>query len=389
MASSFDICSVAAMAGLQDLVDELAQRLGRPVSIDDRRYRVLAYSAHAEPPDPLRLTSILTRAVPADVAAWLDERGLPGASGPVRLPANPPLGMGPRVAIPIRGEGLLGFLWLFDEAVSADELAAAEVAAAAAAPELARLRVAERTDHALVGDLLGGDTAAREGAARSLRERGLRGPVQVLAGDDLEGARRAAGLPRRRLAIGAGAALLAGGDAELADGAAAGTADGDAEPAAKRAADGDAELAAKGAADGDAAAVGVSAPRERLEDAHEALAEARAALALAAPLSLRVARWERLGAYALLAPLAGAPLPEPLRRLLAHPDAEPLVATLEAYLDRAGDARGAAAALFIHRTSLYHRLHRIEAITGTSLRDGEDRLLLHIALRIRRLRGLR
>jgi len=382
MASSFDICSVRAMAGLQDLVDALAQRLGRPVSIDDRRYRVLAYSAHAEPPDALRLTSILTRAVPADVAAWLDERGLPAAAGPVRLPANPPLGMGPRVAIPIRGEGLLGFLWLFDEAVSADALAAAEVAAAAAAPELARLRAAERTDHALVGDLLGGDRAAREGAARALRERGLRGPVQVLAGDDLEGARRAAGLPRQRLAIGAGAALLAGGDAELADAWAAG---GDASaPAAPAQASVPATPAPAAPA-----AVGVSAPRERLEDAHEALAEARAALALAAPLGLRVARWERLGAYQLLAPLAGAPLPEPLRRLLAHPDAEPLVATLEAYLDRAGDARGAAAALFIHRTSLYHRLRRIEAITGTSLRDGDDRLLLHIGLRIRRLRGLR
>ena len=42
------------MATLQELVDGLAERLGRPVSIDDRRYRVLAYSAHAEAPDALR-----------------------------------------------------------------------------------------------------------------------------------------------------------------------------------------------------------------------------------------------------------------------------------------------------------------------------------------------
>ena len=62
-----------------------------------------------------------------------------------------------------------------------------------------------------------------------------------------------------------------------------------------------------------------------------------------------------------------------------------LVETLEAYLDRAGDARAAAAALFIHRTTLYHRLRRIERIAGVDLRDGDDRLLLHMALRIRRL----
>jgi hypothetical protein len=155
--------------------------------------------------------------------------------------------------------------------------------------------------------------------------------------------------------------------------------------------------------------IGVSAPRERLEDAHEALAEARTAAALARPdgaaaagaarpddgvaappaISTPVVRWDALGSYRLLAPLAGAALPAPLQRLLDHPDAEPLVATLEAYLDRAGDARATAAALFIHRTSLYHRLHRIEAITGASLRDGDDRLALHVGLRIHRLRGLR
>ena len=186
--------------------------------------------------------------------------------------------------------------------------------------------------------------------------------MRVLAGAGLDALR----LPRHRLAAGAGAALLIGGEAELA-----------------------ALDAAAGGEAADPAAVGVSGPRERLEEAPAALAEAELARSLAIALGLRVGRWDRLGAYQLLAPLAGTPPPEPLQRLLAHPDAEPLTATLEAYLDRAGDARGAAAALFIHRTSLYHRLRRIEAITGASLRDGDDRLLLHIGLRVRRLRGLR
>jgi PucR-like helix-turn-helix protein len=357
------------MAELQDLVDALAERLGRPVSIEDRRYRVLAYSAHAEPLDRVRLASILTREAPADVAAWLDGQGLPRAESPVRLPDAPHVGMGPRVAVPVRGDGVLGFVWLVDDGVGAEELAAAEETAAAAAPLLARMRAAERTDHALVEALLGADPAARDRAAGALRERGLRGPVRVLAGD---------GIPAgARVIRGAAGALLFEGDHELA-------------PVG-------------------GGVIGVSGPRERLEDAHEALAEARTAAALARPdgaatprvappgegvaappaIGTPVVRWDALGSYRLLAPLAESPLPPPLRRLLDHPDAEPLVATLEAYLDRAGDVPATAGTLFIHRTSLYHRLRRIEAITGASLRDGDHRLVLHIGLRIHRLRGLR
>jgi hypothetical protein len=358
------------MAELQELVDALAERLGRPVAIEDRRYRVLAYSAHAEPLDRVRLASILAREAPADVADWLDAQGLPSARGPVRLPDAPRVGMGPRVAVPVRDDGVLGFVWLIDEGLGAEELAAAEQTARAAAPLLARLR----GDPAFVGELLGDDAGARERAAHALRERGLRGAVRVLVGD---GVPRGA-LPRHRLVIGARAALLAGGD----------------------------EAVAALAAAQQGGVIGVSAARERLEDARDAVGEAETAAAVARrhdtaqgiapgrpgpgpPIGVPLVRWDSLGAYQLLVPLAAAPLPAPLQRLLDHPDADPLVATLEAYLDRAGDARAAAAALFIHRTSLYHRLRRIEAITQTSLRDGDDRLALHIGLRIRRLRGLR
>ncbi len=348
---------------LQELVDALAAKLGRPVAIEDRRYRVLAYSAHAEPLDRVRLFSILTREAPADVAAWLDAQGLPRAEGPVRLPDAPHVGMGPRVAVPVRGDGVLGFVWLIDEAVGPEALAAAEATAAAAAPELARLRAAERSDHALVRDLLGEDADARRRAAEAL---GGRGPLHVVVGDGV-----APGLlPRAQLVSGADAALLFGGD--------------------------DALVALEGAQAG--GVIGVSGRRERPEDAREARAEARTAASLARPAAERperapatvigapLVRWDRLGAYQLLAPLAGAPLPAPLQRLLEHPDAGPLVATLETYLDRAGDAQATAAALFIHRTTLYHRLRRIAAISGADLRDGDDRLALHAGLRIWRLR---
>jgi hypothetical protein len=318
---------------MQELADALAERLGAPVAIEDRRYRMLAYSAHAEAPDRVRLASILTREAPSDLAAWLDANGLPDAEAPVRLAPPPELGMGPRVAVPIPGR--LGYVWLVDDGrVGEEELAAAAATAGAAATAIRDRREAERTERALVGALLAGDPDA----ARRLRERGLRGAVRVVAGPDLA---------HRRLVAGERAALFAGTDAEL---------------------------------DALGLALGASAPRERLEEAPAALREAE----LAASLRGRggVVRWEALGALQLLAPLAGAPVPDALVRLLPHPD---LVTTLEAYLDRAGDARAAAAALFVHRTTLYHRLRRIERIAGVDLHDGDDRLLLHMALRLRAL----
>lgn len=62
-----------------------------------------------------------------------------------------------------------------------------------------------------------------------------------------------------------------------------------------------------------------------------------------------------------------------------------LVQTLETYLDRGGDVGAVAAELAIHRTTLYQRLSRIAQITAKDLHDGDDRLLLHIRLRLWRL----
>lgn len=55
------------------------------------------------------------------------------------------------------------------------------------------------------------------------------------------------------------------------------------------------------------------------------------------------------------------------------------------FLDCAGQASRTAAALGIHRQTLYYRLSRIEELTGLHLTEGEDRLLLHMALKGARL----
>jgi DNA-binding PucR family transcriptional regulator len=73
------------------------------------------------------------------------------------------------------------------------------------------------------------------------------------------------------------------------------------------------------------------------------------------------------------------PLLDPAHRELAH--------TAEVWLDHAGQAGRAAAALGVHRQTLYYRLSRVEALTGLSLSSGGDRLLLHMSLKSARLHG--
>ncbi|WP_344092483.1 helix-turn-helix domain-containing protein, partial [Streptomyces stramineus] len=116
---------------------------------------------------------------------------------------------------------------------------------------------------------------------------------------------------------------------------------------------------------------------------HEALAAGRAAGAEArlGP----VAEWAAIGPYRLLAALPqGAAADACVVPLLAPAHTE-LARTAEVFLDCAGQAGRTAAALGIHRQTLYYRLSRVEQLTGLDLDEGEGRLLLHMALKASRL----
>jgi sugar diacid utilization regulator len=102
--------------------------------------------------------------------------------------------------------------------------------------------------------------------------------------------------------------------------------------------------------------------------------------------------WAELSADALLAQFphqtwADVLLPEGAARLLADPAAAALLPTLGTFLDCAGDVQRAAAELRVHRATLYNRLSRVEQISGLNLRDGRDRLLTHLALRLYHMYG--
>jgi sugar diacid utilization regulator len=83
------------------------------------------------------------------------------------------------------------------------------------------------------------------------------------------------------------------------------------------------------------------------------------------------------------------PTPDVVARLASARGGDALLSAAAAFLDAAGDVSAAASALHVHRVTLYRRLERVSELTGLALRNGEDRLLLHVALRIARLQRSR
>ncbi|EST33579.1 PucR family transcriptional regulator, partial [Streptomyces roseochromogenus] len=107
--------------------------------------------------------------------------------------------------------------------------------------------------------------------------------------------------------------------------------------------------------------------------------------ALAEPRFGPVVEWARIGPYRLLTALPPQAAHDPVVGALLSPAHRELARTAEVYLDCAGQAGRTAAELGIHRQTLYYRLSRVEQLTGLDLDDGEDRLLLHMALKRARL----
>ncbi len=397
------------MNELQGLVDALAAELDRPVNVDDRQFRALAYSSHANQVDPVRLASILQREAPRAVTAWLESLGIREARAFVRVPANPRFEMAARVCVPVRFDGaLLGYLWMIDEPtpLSDAELLASQRGAPQLGVELSRMRALDRHDRererALLGRLLGeGDPTAA--AAALLRDGFLaRAPVYAVCvmqavhadGHELTDTVRvrlvaAVEQVRRSMAPHHLLPFLPGDQLVVVLACSE-----SGEPARRARALAAAATRTLAGSTGWSSFAGLGDERATVQELAIAYEEARLALRVgrAARPDESLVRWASLGAYRTIAALLGdgaATLPASLERLLACADAATLVPTLECYLDLGGDVRAAAETLFVHRSSLYGRLRRIEQIAGVDLRRGEDRLELHLGLRLRRLAARR
>jgi hypothetical protein len=351
------------------------------VLVDDVDLRPLAYSSQVGELDSVRTASILGRGAPDAARDALFAHGIRNATEPVRTPAHPDIGMDPRVCIPIvRAARRLGYLWLIEDAPLGEEAMRLARAAASDAGTVLQSEADSQLDRRkreqeLIAALLSAEDGTRAAAAAALEADRY--------------------LPQRPLivCVGAPEAPLEVFDRFRARAPAKHALCGEVagRPAAIVAAHGPLRgeqlaEALRGVVDGPVH-VGEGEAVEDLRDAALSHRHALAALKAAGDRDTDVARWDELRAHRLLTalpPTAISDLPAGIRNLLdgGH---EQLVLTLETYLDHAGDVKRTAAELWLHRTSLYYRLRRIEEIAGVDLSRGEDRLLCHVALRLARL----
>ncbi|WP_432159876.1 PucR family transcriptional regulator [Streptomyces sp. NRRL F-5630] len=374
-------------ADYQELVDEISALLGAPATLEDKDFGLIAFGAHDSGPedalDQVRTRTILTRTSSAAVRAWFEGFGIARATGPVRIPAAPEAGvLRDRVCLPVRHGGTVyGYVWLLDSAhgPTASRLASA-------------MQVADR-----IGELLADEATAEDAATREFR-RAVTTTTDWERDTALAALRAALGPhaddlytvvcvvpwpaeeppPARRVPGTAAACVLptTGGGRRLAVLVRVRTGTG--VPASVLSAAG--QLAA-------GAAAGVGAPRRGPAEVPELWREAAAAARAAAaePVLGPVAQWSALGPYRLLTALPPGAAHDPVLRDLLSPAHAELARTVEVFLDHAGQAGRTAAALGIHRQTLYYRLSRVEQLTGLDLDDGEHRLLLHMGVKAARL----
>ncbi|MFG2454319.1 PucR family transcriptional regulator [Streptomyces sp. NPDC048512] len=396
----------------QELVDEISALLGVPATLENRDFELIAFGAYdsegdLDPSalDPVRTRSILTRRSTTAVRTWFEGFGITRASGPVRIPPTPEAGVyRGRICLPVRHRSVvLGYVWLLDDDPGPTD---AQLAAA--------MQVTSRIGALLADEAQAGADLTRELRAVLTAERGWQRDMAVAElrtalgprgeglhavlcvapwpsadPDDAPSARTVPGatalctvpwgttgqslalLVRLRSADVLTPALTAatrfvreaeGGRGEDAAGAGPGGAGG-------------------------RAAAGVSGARVGLGELGSAWQEAASAAraALAEPRLGPVAQWNAIGPYRLLTALPPDAAHDPVVQALLAPAHRELARTAEVFLDLAGQAGRTAAELGIHRQTLYYRLSRVEQLTGLDLDDGEDRLLLHMALKGARL----
>ncbi|MET7386679.1 PucR family transcriptional regulator [Streptomyces sp. NPDC005529] len=396
----------------QELVDEISALLGVPATLENRDFELIAFGAYdsegdLDPSalDPVRTRSILTRRSTTTVRTWFEGFGITRASGPVRIPPTPEAGVyRGRICLPVRHRGVvLGYVWLLDDDPGPTE---AQLAAA--------MQVTSRIGALLADEAQAGADLTRELRAVLTAERGWQRDMAVAELRTALGA-RGEGLhtvvcvapwpsadpddaPSARTVPGATAlCTVPWGTTGQSLALLVRLRSADVLTPALTAANrfvreaeggrGEGAAGAGPAGGGGRAAAGVSGARVGLGELGGAWQEAASAAraALAEPRLGPVAEWGAIGPYRLLTALSPEAAHDPVVQALLAPAHRELARTAEVFLDLAGQAGRTAAELGIHRQTLYYRLSRVEQLTGLDLDDGEDRLLLHMALKGARL----
>ena len=374
---------------LYAIADTAAEIADAPVTIEDARSRVLAYSGRQDTTDPARVSTIVGRRVPSQVIDHLRASGvfrrLARSSEPVSVPEGPD-GMLPRLVVPVRAGGeWLGSIWVVARTpVSDDRVRRLTDLASVLALHLLRLRAEAGVARRVSADQL--RTALRDGTRITAPAPPWR--VAALGGADETGD------IRQRLDLWEAITQRFGWHRPLltdADGALY------------------AVLTERPPRDDDPGSLPwlrQILPRVRAHDrtlyavagglahAHAELPRSRAEAAeldaliasgrLTPGLTLLEDAWDTViverarKATRIDTGLLGGPLPE----LIAHDEARgtAFLPTLAAWLDHYGDPKGTAHALDVHPNTLRYRLRRMAEVTTLDLASPRVRLALRLQL---------
>ncbi|MBT0767733.1 helix-turn-helix domain-containing protein [Kineosporia sp. J2-2] len=372
---------------LQDLVDDVSDLLQAPATLEDTGFALLAYGSHGpDGVDQVRAASILRKTATPAVRSYFLEHGIASATAPVRIPADESRQIAARVCVPVRAGGRThGYFWVVEPTAGVDAASLVRVVPLA---ERAGVLLARRAGVAderagLVAALLFGGAKAGgrpmmddeepgpRAAWRRLVALGELSPQEPLV---VAVVREADGTVRHTvLSVPAGAApdLIARRVARQVPAGAVAGFSGPCPPPAETVG----SQVDSGVGVGAGAGVGLPAAAVRAATALRT--------AIARPHLGPVLSWDDLGFYRVLeqgpevvaALIAGTPA----ARLRERADAD-LIRTVLVWLDSGGNAARTAAALSVHRQTLYYRLERVEQLTGVDLDEGEARLGLHLGL---------
>ncbi|WP_243231021.1 helix-turn-helix domain-containing protein [Microbacterium sp. CIAB417] len=374
---------------LQDVVDELAERIGRSVVINDLRFTPLAASAQGDEIDEVRARALLQRVTPPRERAHLESLRITQARRPMAVDLKE-FGARERLAIPIwEADQPLAILWLITGGLP--PLTEGDFRAIDAAVDVARPLIASADQPAGATDrdsvfkaLLASDPLTRRDAlSKAARIYGVRRGNETLicavaVGYDTGVVQRAAlgraleNSHRRRLRFlgEQGSALMF-----LVE---AGAGDGDWTFIAEEARRAGVLLRA----------VGTAGFGHDEDDAAPAAERAAAAATVAEilPELEGIAEAEAIAPWLMIADIAADPTRLARYSPAAHAlavDIDPMRReTVETYLDNAGHVRAVCDKLHIHRTTLYYRLDNMPQIVKDALDDGLRRSALHIGLKL-------
>lgn len=395
---------------VQRAVDEVGSNLGRAVALQDGDLRLIAYSPQLGLADSARLACILSRGATPDVAAWIYESEVLSSSRPTRVRPPSELRMEQRVCAPVRvGEEVLGSLWLLDADRSLTDQDLERVSAVAThigeLLYLERTRTAsgERRREIALSSLLSATSADDPAWPTGIRvDEFFQGVGRytvvvacVLSCGSIARSQYAHSALHRAIMDTLAAAkvrrYLFGIREDMAVVVLGSSGQGPSDDAVRFATRLQQSVQRLLPATGRWASVaGIGSSGADIRRTATSFRQAeRSMLVAGSPESPRsVVSWSDLGPLGIISYIPreelSATIPPAILRAFSEPRGRALLETAERYLEHAGDVQATARELHLHRSSLYGRLQKFEDLTGFDLADGNQRLNLHLALKLLR-----